>query len=240
MKLKTSVQSPKSNVQCHFRKPWTLDLGPWTLSLLILTSSIAHAETVKKPAVVPEEFQWKRSLDVEGFVARENGHKTGIQHLRARLRYLDPDVNAFIGMQGSVDHFNRELALEDPANARRGDFLGDLGANIGIVRGTHLWEIDLQGVTAAGKLGFGPAFAGEHQLGHPWIFYHRMQADLFAGDGIWDADGGFYWKMTNRWQLSLGYRWFTSLHLDRSGPHIGLRYYFESPKIPFIFPAVGS
>jgi len=107
------------------------------------------------------------------------------------------------------------------------------------VRGRHLWELDLMGSSLSQRLGFAPAIAGEHRLNARLIGYHRTELNIFTGDSILDADQGLYWMWKPWLGASVGYRWFTSQHMDRSGPHIGLRLYFESPKIPFIFPSLG-
>jgi|GEM_PF-3011726 len=206
---------------------------------LFYATCSAAAEPPVKPSVVPVEFQWVRSLDIEGFTQAENQRHTGIQHFHMRLRYLDPDVNAFIGMQTDVDHFNREISLGDPDNPGTGEFLADMGAHIGIVRGRHTWELDVMGVTAGGKLGPALAIVGEHRFGQRWTYYHRLQGDIFVGDGLFDLDQGLYCMLGKTWGFTAGYRWCTSLHFDRSGPHIGLRYYFQNPHIPFIFPSLG-
>jgi len=95
------------------------------------------------------------------------------------------------------------------------------------------------GASLSQSLGFAPAIVGEHRLGQRVLAYHRTELNIFTGDAILDADQGLYWMLSPAVGLSAGYRWFTSLHMDRSGPHIGLRFYFENPKIPFIFPSLG-
>lgn len=80
---------------------------------------------------------------------------------------------------------------------------------------------------------------GEHRLSASWTAYHRTEINIFTGDAILDADGGFYWMWSRSVGLSFGYRWFASQHMDRSGPHAGVRLYFENPKIPFLFPSIG-
>src|SRR5437016_5758388 len=110
-----------------------------------------------KPSVIPPEFQWVRSFESDGYMQSVNGRDTGVQHFHFRLRYRDPDVNNFIGMQLDFDHFNRELSLGNPDNPSMGNGLFDMGAHIGVLRKSHTWELELMGITAAGKLG--PAFA---------------------------------------------------------------------------------
>ncbi len=162
-----------------------------------------------------------------------------MQSGRVRLRFRDPDVDAFVGMVVGVHHFNQDLRIGDPDFPDTAGVLCNWGGAFGIVRGRHLWELDLMGSSLSSSLGFAPAIVGEHHLTEKWIAYHRTELNIFAGDAIFDADQGLYWMWNSRLGGSIGYRWFTSLHMDRSGPHIGIRFYFESPKIPFIFPSLG-
>ena len=209
------------------------------LGAIFLANVCSGATQPVKPAVVPAEFQWIRSLDTDLYVQKENGYGSGIQHFHLRLRYLDPDVNAFVGMQTDLDHFNHDLLLDDPNDPNRGSFLADMGANIGIVHKKTTWELDLMGATAAGKLGPATALVTEHRFDAHWMYYSRLQGDIFIGDGIFDVDEGICWTMKKSLGISLGYRALISLHMDRIGPHIGLRYSFDSPHIPFIFPSLG-
>ena len=117
--------------------------------------------------------------------------------------------------------------------------MADWGGVFGIVRGKHLWELDLEGASLSNRLGFATAVVGEHHLSASWMAYHRTEINIYVGDAILDADEGLYWMCSRSLGLSFGYRWFASQHMDRSGPHAGLRFYFESPKIPFIFPSLG-
>lgn len=192
-----------------------------------------------KPAVVPTEFQWVRSFETDGFVQESLQHESGVQHVHMRLRYLDPDVNAFVGMQLDVDHFNRDVRIGNPDNPFKGNVLFDMGAHIGLVRSIHTWDLALMGVTAAGKLGPAIAITGEHAISHRWMLYHKTQVDIFVGDAFLDQDQGVTWKAHRDWSVTAGYRLFISPHINQSGPHIGLRYEFESLKIPFIFPSLG-
>jgi len=212
-------------------------------SLFVLTGLLfcvpLRAQDPPKPSVVPPELQWVKSIDIQGFAGMEDQGRKGVQHGRLRWRYRDPEVNAFVGMQFGMTRFHEKLSLEDPDNPRRGNVIWDGGANIGIVRGRHLWELDLMGVTAAGKLAAGLAIVGEHRLTSRVTFYHRTQIDAFTGDGILDADQGFYWMMSKNVGFDGGYRIFATQHSHRNHAHIGLRLYFEGPKIPFIFPSVG-
>ena len=95
------------------------------------------------------------------------------------------------------------------------------------------------GSSLSQRLGFAPAIVGEHKLTSRTTLFHRSELNIFAGDSILDADQGLYWMWKPWLGVTAGYRWFTSEHIDRSGPHIGLRLYFESPKIPFLFPSLG-
>jgi len=204
---------------------------------LLAASVWADAKPVK-PAVVPTEYQWVRSIDTEGY-AQEDDVKTGVQHFHFRLRYLDPDFNAFVGMQTDIDHFNRALNLGNPTDGNTGHALWDMGANIGIVHRKTTWELDLMGVTAASKLGPAVAIVYEHRFNAHWMYTNRLQGDIFVGDGILDLDQELCWTIGKSLGVTAGYRGFGSLHMSRrSGPLIGLRYSFDSPKIPFIFPSL--
>ena len=194
---------------------------------------------LKKEPVVPSEFAFVRSLDVDTFAERTNYHGLGAQSGRIRLRFLDPDVNAFVGLVAGFHHFNQDLRLGNPDGPDTAGVMADWGGVFGIVRGKHLWELDLEGASLSERLGFATAVVGEHHLSASWIAYHRTEINIFPGDAILDADEGLYWMWKPSVGLSFGYRWFTSLHMDRSGPHAGVRLYFESPKIPFIFPSLG-
>jgi hypothetical protein len=194
---------------------------------------------LKKEPVVPSEFAFVRSLDVDTFVERTNRDGLGAQSGRLRLRFLDPDVNAFVGLVAGFHHFNQDLRIGDPQGPDTAGVMADWGGAFGIVRGKHLWELDLEGASLSERLGFATAIVGEHHLTASWIAYHRTEINLFPGDMILDADEGIDWMWMPSLGLSLGYRWFTSQHMDRSGPHAGVRFYFESPKIPFIFPSLG-
>jgi len=138
-----------------------------------------------------------------------------------------------------LTHFNRGLALEDPSDPKTGHILMDMGAHIGLIRGRHLWALELMGVTAAGKLAGAAAIVGEHRLVSQMHLYHRWQVDAFVGDGIFDADQGFFWNVTPSTGLKIGYRIFSTMHSNHNHAHVGLRWRFKNPKIPFIFPSVG-
>lgn len=202
-------------------------------------SAWSWAESPLKPAVVPPEFQWVRSLDTEGYVQKENGYRDGIQHVHFRMRYLDPDVNAFIGMQADLDHFNHALLLGDPNNPAAGHFLVDMGAHVGVVRKKTTWELDLMGVTSASKLGPALAVVTEYRFNRHWMYASRIQGDIFTSDGVLDIDQGLCWTIKKSLGITVGFRTLLALHMDRLGPRVGLRYAFDSPKIPFIFPSVG-
>jgi len=207
--------------------------------VLLLFPGLLSAQSAQKLSVVPDRFQWVRRIDVEGFVGKEDRTQQGVQNGRFRFRYLDPSVQAFVGLQTGLTHFNRALALEDPNNPRLGHLLFDLGANIGIIRGKHLWELDLMGVTAAGKLAAGVAIVGEHRLFASVYGYHRTQANFFTGDGMLDADQGLFWMVGKQVGFHAGYRILSTQHSNHNHAHIGLRLSFENPKIPYIFPSVG-
>jgi hypothetical protein len=216
-------------------KPSNLILG----LALIACAAPLFADTVKKPAVVPPGLAFIRTFDAEAYVERQNSHGLGNQTLRLRTRYLDPDVNAFVGMQASVNHFNIDLRIKDPLSPETANSYLDWGINIGMVRAKkHLWELDLQGITLGSSLGFAPAIIGEHRLSDQWTFYHRLELALMTGDNIVDADQGVYW-MHGVWGISAGYRIFAAAHMSRSGPRIGVRFLFQSPKVPFLFPSLG-
>jgi hypothetical protein len=212
---------------------------PLLLIGLSMSRAIAVGPMLKKEPVVPSEFAFVRSLDLETYVERTNSHGLGAQSGRIRLRFLDPDVNAFVGMSVGVHHFNQDLRIGNPDNPDTAGVMVDWGGVFGVVRGRHLWELDLLGSSLSNNLGFAPAIVGEHHFCEKWTAYHRTEVNLFVGDAILDADQGFYWMWKPSVGLSFGYRWFTSLHMDHSGPHAGIRIYFENPKIPFIFPSLG-
>ena len=194
---------------------------------------------LKKEPVVPNDFAFVRSLDIETFAERTNWDGLGAQSGRIRLRYLDPEVNAFAGLLASFHHFNQDLRIGNPEAPDTAGVLANMGLDFGVVRGKHLWELDLEAAVLSQQLGFATAVTGEHHLSASWTAYHRTEINILPGDAILDADQGLYWMWSRSLGLSVGYRWFTSLHMDRSGPHAGVRFYFESPKIPFLFPSIG-
>jgi hypothetical protein len=194
---------------------------------------------LQHPPEVPAGMDFVRSLDVDLYTGLTNRQHLGTQSGRFRLRFRDPDNNAFVGMLIGVHHFNTDLRIGDPDNGDTAGVMVNWGGAFGVVRGKHLWELDLQGTTLSLRLGFAPAFVGEHQLAERLFLFHRTELNMFTSDAILDADQGLTWMWKPYLGLSVGYRWFTSLHMDRSGPNIGIRYYFESQKIPFIFPSLG-
>jgi len=194
---------------------------------------------LKQEPIVPAGMDFVRSLDFDASTGFTNRKHLGYQVAAMRLRYLDPDVNAFVGMVVETYHFNQDLRIGSPDAADTAGVLCNWGGVFGLVRGRHLWELDLMGSSLSGRLGFAPAILGEHKMGTHLIGYHRTGLDIYAGDAILDADQGLCWMWKPWLGVSLGYRWFTSQHMDRSGPHIGLKLYFENPKIPFIFPSLG-
>jgi hypothetical protein len=212
---------------------------PVVLAVLCASSLGAAVTMLKKAPEVPAELAFVRSLDVDTFVERTNRQGLGAQSGRIRFRYLDPDMNAFVGMLAGFHHFNQDMRIGDPQAPDTAGVLANWGGDFGIVRGRHLWELDLEGANLSSRLGFAAAVVGEHPLGRTWILYHRTEVNIFTVDAILDADQGLYWMATSSVGISAGYRWFTSLHMDHSGPHLGVRLYFENPKIPFLFPSLG-
>jgi len=212
---------------------------PLLLAGLCASSLGAVGPMLKTEPVVPNDFAFVRSLDIDTFAERTNWHGLGAQAARLRLRYLDPEVNAFAGLFANVQHFNQDLRIGNPDSPDTAGVLANMGVDFGIVRGKHLWELDLGAAVLSRQLGFTMAVAGEHHLSASWTAYHRTEINVLPGDAILDADEGFYWMWSRSMGLSFGYRWFTSEHMDRSGPHAGVRFYFESPKIPFLFPSLG-
>jgi hypothetical protein len=194
---------------------------------------------LKKPAEVPSEYQWVRTVQVDGLAGAENNHRAGFQAGRLTLRYLDPSVNALIGMQAGASHFNRSLVLEDVDTGPSGETLVDVGAHIGIKRKRNVWVLELAGATAAGKLAPAIAITGDYGLGNSFGIYHRMQAYIFVGDFAFESDQGFALRLGRDWEVTAGYRFFETTHLERSGFRAGIRYRFDSPNVPFIFPSVG-
>lgn len=212
-----------------------------TLLLLIVLAvtplSGAEPPPAKKPQV-PSHLAFVRTIDIESYVQRQNVHGEGAQTFRIRTRYLDPDVNAFVGLVTGVLRFNNNLRLGDPANPGTSKAIWNWGANIGVIRGRSLWELDVMGSILDDHLAPAVALVGEHRIVGSLGLYHRWEMNLFVGDAVGDADQGLYY----RWGalgVTLGYRAFAARHMSRSGPRIGFTYQFKSPKIPFIFPSIG-
>jgi hypothetical protein len=212
---------------------------PFLLVTLWISPAWSAGEMLKHEPVVPAGMDFIRSVDVDLFAGETNRQHLGMQSGRVRVRLLDPDVNAFVGMAVGVHHFNQDLRLGDPQGPDTAGVLCNWGGVFGLVRGRHLWELDLLGSALSERLGFAPAIVGEHRLAEHWVAYHRTELNIFTGDAILDADQGLYWMWKPWLGASVGYRWFTSQHMDQSGPHVGVRLFFESPKIPFIFPSLG-
>src|ERR1019366_10754646 len=101
---------------------------------------------------------------VDTFVEHTNDHGLGAQSGRIRFRYLDPDINAFVGLLASAHHFNQDLRIGDPDAPDTAGVLANWGGDFGIVRGKHLWELDLEGANLSTRLGFATAIVGEHRL----------------------------------------------------------------------------
>ncbi len=214
----------------------------FSLFLVLIFTSLplfAVGPVLKHEAVIPPNTDFIRSLDVDAWVERLNYDGSGAQSGRVRLRFLDPDVNAFVGMVAGLHHSNLDFVIGEPANPSSSGYMVNWGGLFGIVRGSHLWELDLMGSNLGPRLGAAVGFVGEHKLSKYWILYHRTEFNVYTVDAVMDADQGFYWMCSKTVGVSLGYRWLTSSHMDRSGPHVGIRIYFESPKIPFIFPSLG-
>src|SRR5690348_13460445 len=122
------------------------------------------AEVLKREPEVPARLQFIRTLDAEAFYERLNDRGLGAQTLRLRTRYLDPEVNAFVGMLTNLSHFNRDLRLGDPLAPETAGLLWNWGVDLGIKRPAHLWEFDLMGAVLSNKLGPAAAVVGEHEL----------------------------------------------------------------------------
>ncbi len=162
-----------------------------------------------------------------------------MQFFRIGTRYLDPDVNAYVGMLGSVSRFNEQITSGSLDTVSESHFIGNWGADMGIVRGKHLWFVNMMGANLGSRLAFAPAIGGEHQLSSQWSLYHRFTLNFFIEDPIVDADQGLAWMPWKNVGFTLGYRLFTSKRIKRNGPRVGLLYRFDNPKIPFIFPSIG-
>jgi len=215
-----------------------------TFSILLLVLPflpfVSSAASVDKEPDIPDGLAFIRTIDVQNYVQWTDDHGQGAQSLRIRARYLDPDVNAFVGLLTGLDHFNTDLYIGDPAAPAANSFLWNWGGDFGIRRGKHLWELDLMGAVLNSRLAPAIAIVGEHQLSKQWLFYHRTEIDAFTGGTIADADQGFYWMPSSWGGLEAGYRLFGVQHNpNRNGAHIGIRLLFDSPKIPILFPSLG-
>ena len=192
------------------------------------------------PTAVPPGADFVRSLESEAFLQGAGHTQTGVQGFRLESNYLDTDVNAFVGLITTLSHFNDHLNFITSDTSETGSLLWDWGANLGLIRGRHRWELDLMGSSLGGHIAFAPAFAGEHTLGAGWKIYHRTTVNLFLGFTLVDSDQGLVWYPTPDWGLSAGYRLLGGQHVtSQNGPRLGIVYRFESPKIPFIFPSLG-
>jgi hypothetical protein len=199
----------------------------------------AATPMLKHEPEVPPRLAFVRTFDVDAFVERINERRgRGAESLRLRTRYLDPDVNLFVGLVTGLHHFNQDLYIGDPEAPDTAGTFWNWGINMGMVRGRHLWEFDLMGVVLSSSLGPAAAIVGEHAMGAHWTLYHRIELNLLPGDTLFDGDLGAAY-MWNQVGLSAGYRIFAAQHMSRSGPHVGIRLLFESPKIPFLFPSLG-
>jgi hypothetical protein len=178
-------------------------------------------------------------IEVEGGAFVAGPQEFGAQFGRIETRYLDPDVNYFVGMLVMFSRFNEKLHIGEPPEETSSLYIANWGGAFGMVRGRHLWAIDLMGVNLGERLAFGPAFVGEHTLGKHFTLFHRTAGDFFTDMPILDSDQGLTWHITPTIGLTLGYRVFTAKHLNRNGPRAGLLFRFENPKIPFIFPSLG-
>jgi hypothetical protein len=209
------------------------------LILLLLASAPLFADSPEKKPVVPPMYEFARTLEVEGGAYAWGKNHSGAQFGRIETRYLDPDVNAFVGLLTTFTRYNEDLRLGDPQNATYAPFLANWGADLGIVRGSHLWEIDLMGASLDEHYAFGPAFVGEHALGKYFKIFHRTAVDFFVGDTFVDSDQGLTWMPWKNVGFTLGYRVFAAQHMNRNGPRAGLILHFNPPHMPFIFPSIG-
>ena len=190
---------------------------------------------------IPVWGTFQRSLNVETYGQRVRHSHEINQSLRIRTRYLDPAVNAFVGFVAGFHHFNRDILLDEPPTRDEMEWLGNMGVALGLIRGSHLWELDIMGVYAGTSLGPALALEGEHQLTKHFSLYHRTESNFFTGDTLdilFDQDQGICWN-AGPLSLTVGYRIVASWQINRSGPRAGLRLRFNSPKIPFIFPSLG-
>jgi hypothetical protein len=191
------------------------------------------------PAEVPTDKNWVRSLDVDGGAWVEDRRHRGAQFFGIQSEYLDPDVNAFVGMIFRGTRFNEHIKFGDPAAPSFASALFNWGVRVGIVRGPHTWEIDLMGANLGEHLAFGPAIGGEHVLAGTLKLYHRTIGEFFEGETVLDSDQGLSWMPWKTVGFNAGYRIFTGQHLRHSGPRAGFQLRFDTPRLPFIFPSIG-
>jgi hypothetical protein len=192
-----------------------------------------------KPRQIPAGRDFVRSLEIEGGAFTASKDKRGAQFGRVETRYLDPVVNAFVGMITTLSRFNEDLRLGDPNDPTLSSFVWNWGANVGIIRGAHTWALDLMGSSLGEHVAFGPVIVGEHRLGARWTFFHRTGIDMYVGDTILDSDQGIIWKVCGPLEITAGYRVFAMKHSNRNGPRASLILHFNVPKLPFIFPSIG-
>ena len=93
-------------------------------------SLYAFGNMLNREPEVPTGMNFVRSLDVDTYVERINRYGLGAQSGRVRVRFRDPDNNAFVGMVVGVHHFNQDLRLGDPLNPRYGRRNGQLGRRL--------------------------------------------------------------------------------------------------------------
>ena len=206
-----------------------------TLFIFLLATPLWAEPAPQTPS--PHDFI--RGLELEGGAFLAGKDKRGAQFVRLQTRYLDPDVNAFVGLVATFSRFNERLRLGEPPELTTSFLISNWGAAFGIIRGRHLFEVDLMGVSLGSRLAFGPAIAGEHGIGKSFKIFHRTAGDFFTGDTIVDSDQGLLWNPWENVGFSVGYRVFASKQMSRNGPRVGLRLRFENPKIPFLFPSLG-
>jgi len=207
-------------------------------ALLLLAPVSLFAETLQREPEVPAGLQFVRTIDIEGSAERVSDVGRGAQTFRLRTRYLDPDVNAFVGLLAGFNHFNQDLRLGNPDDPITSGTFWNWGADIGLKRGKHLWELDLMGAVYGTHLGPALAIGGEYDFTKHWSFYYRAEGNFLVGDMLGDINQGF-WVRWGVVRLTAGYRVFVSRHMNRNGFTGGLLFRFENPKIPFIFPSIG-
>src|SRR5687768_13712358 len=98
------------------------------LALVLLTSPIWGAELPEKKSQVPERFQFVRTVEVEGAYALAGRDEKGAQMARIETRYLDPDVNAFVGLIATFARFNERLRVGEPPELKTALFIANWGA----------------------------------------------------------------------------------------------------------------